>query len=140
MNMAKLVATKSKDPSTKCGCVIVGMDHEVRSTGFNGFPRGVEEEDFPSRWERPEKYKWVEHAERNAIYNAARNGVSLNGCSAFITGPPCSDCAKGLIQAGICLVRYETPTDPGYIERWGMEFDLVDTMFSEADVDCRAVS
>ncbi len=67
---ATLIAQKSKDPSTKVGCVIVNDDNVILSTGFNGFPRGIEE-DWKDRWKRPEKYHWVEHAERNAIFNAA---------------------------------------------------------------------
>ena len=78
MAMARLVAKKSKDPSMQVGVVIVGPDHEVRSTGFNGFARGVNE-NYSSRWGRPAKYKWVEHAERNAIYNAARMGTPNGG-------------------------------------------------------------
>lgn len=101
--MVFLVAEKSKDPSTKVGVVIVGPDNEIRSTGFNGFPRGVNES-ISSRWERPEKYHWVEHAERNAIYNAARMGIPLKGCTLFQPGLPCSDCARAIVQAGITQV------------------------------------
>ena len=116
IRQAMLVAEKSKDPSTKVGCVIVGEDNEILSTGFNGFPRGVDEgmhEKYigegvkftPNfkRWERPEKYKWVEHAERNAIYNAARNGIRLKNARAYLNWEPipCSDCARAFIQAGI---------------------------------------
>lgn len=104
--LAELVATKSKDPSTKVGVVVVGPDHEIRSTGFNGFPRGVDETD-PKRWERPTKYLFVEHAERNAIYNAARMGLSLKGCTMYMNFHPipCIDCAKGVVQSGIKEVR-----------------------------------
>jgi len=110
IRQAMLIAEKSKDPSTKVGCVIVGEDNEILSTGFNGFPRGVEEGKFvklytpiSQRWERPEKYKWVEHAERNAIYNAARNGIRLKNARAYLNWEPvpCSDCARAFIQAGI---------------------------------------
>jgi dCMP deaminase len=110
IRQAMLVAEKSKDPSTKVGCVLVGEDNEILSTGFNGFPRGVEEGKFvklytpiSQRWERPEKYKWVEHAERNAIYNAARNGIRLKNARAYLNWEPipCSDCARAFIQAGI---------------------------------------
>jgi dCMP deaminase len=99
---AMLVSEKSKDPSTKVGCVLVGGDNEILSTGFNGFSRGVDEL-IPERWDRPEKYKWVEHAERNAIYNAARNGVRLKGARAYLNWEPipCTDCTRALIQSGI---------------------------------------
>ena len=99
---ATLIAQKSKDPSTKVGCVIVNDDNVILSTGFNGFPRGIEE-DWKDRWKRPEKYHWVEHAERNAIFNAARVGVSLNNSRAYLNWEPkpCADCTRALIQAGI---------------------------------------
>jgi dCMP deaminase len=119
IEMAMLVAKKSKDPSTKVGCVLVGDDNAVLSTGFNGFPRGVnetittytpvdkyavrEETKLNERWDRPAKYSWVEHAERNAIYNAARHGIRLAGARAYLNWEPqpCADCTRALIQAGI---------------------------------------
>lgn len=108
IEIAKVVRTKSKDPSSQIGVVIVGPDNEIRSTGYNGFPRGVL--DLAERWtDRPTKYKYVEHAERNAIYNAARCGIGTKGCSMFMVafGPPttpCIECAKAVIQAGIIEV------------------------------------
>ena len=76
MSVASLVATWSKDRSRKCGAVIVDSRNVLVSLGWNGFPRGVA--DSPDyRHERPEKYLWTEHAERNAIYNAAANGHNL---------------------------------------------------------------
>jgi dCMP deaminase len=100
---ATVIAQKSKDPSTKVGCVIVGDDNAVLSMGFNGFPRGINENN-KNRWKRPEKYQWVEHAERNAIYNAARNGINLKGSRLYLNWEPrgiCSDCARALIQVGV---------------------------------------
>ena len=107
MKMAELVASKSKDRSTKVGCVIVGPNHEVRSTGYNGFCRQIND-DVEERHDRPEKYLWTEHAERNAIYNAARNGIPTDMCTAYTTTFPCSDCARAFIQSGI--VRIVTRT------------------------------
>jgi dCMP deaminase len=105
IKMVQLVSEKSKDPSTKCGALIVGPDHEIRSTGFNGFPRGVDET-IESRWVRPEKYEWVEHAERNAIYNAARVGISTFGCTMYVNYAVecCDDCTRAIIQSGIIEV------------------------------------
>ena len=99
---AALIAQKSKDPSTKVGCVIVGDDNAILSMGFNGFPRDIDD-NLEWRWARPEKYHWVEHAERNAIYNAARNGINLNGARAYLNWEPkpCADCTRALIQVGI---------------------------------------
>ena len=91
LTLCDAVALKSKDRSTKLGCVIVGVGHEVRSTGYNGFPRGVND-NVDARHQRPEKYKWTEHAERNAIYNAARCGVSVlrtwKSCSRQVKSRP----------------------------------------------------
>lgn len=108
IDMAQFVSTKSKDPSTKVGCVIVGVDHQVLSIGYNGFPRGVNGDNDPlgPRWERPTKYEFVEHAERNAIYNAARTGICLNGATAYLNWEPtpCADCTRAFIQSGIVEV------------------------------------
>ena len=104
--MAGLVASWSKDPSTKVGAVLVRPDTwTVVATGYNGLPRGVE--DLAVRMEqRPIKYKWTEHAERNAIYNAARNGQSTEGCILYMNYAPCPccACARAVIQAGIVEV------------------------------------
>ena len=79
MELAKLVATWSKDTSTKTGAVIVGPDKEIRATGYNGFVRGVDDDVF-ERFERPTKYDFFEHAERNAVYNACLCGTCVKGC------------------------------------------------------------
>lgn len=103
MNVAFTVAQKSKDPSTKVGCVLVGPDNEPRSFGWNGLARGVD--DLPERMERPTKYDWTVHGEANAIANAARVGIPTKGCRAYITHFPCKSCSDLLIQAGIeCIV------------------------------------
>jgi dCMP deaminase len=95
-----LIAMKSKDEKTQNGAIIVGPDNEIISTGYNSFPRGIND-NLHERQERPEKYFWFEHAERNAIYNAARIGVSLKNCKIYVTGIPCMDCARGIVQSGI---------------------------------------
>ncbi len=84
INIAEQVKEKSKDINTKIGTVIVGKDKEILSTGYNSFPRGLNDE-LDERQERPEKYFWFEHSERNAIYNAARIGVSLKESTAYLT-------------------------------------------------------
>jgi dCMP deaminase len=125
---ALLVASWSKDRSTKVGAVIVNEDNRVISTGWNGFPRGVDD-NVEARHDRPAKYKWTEHAERNAIYNAAACGHALKGCSIHLTWYPCADCARGIIQSGISKVVVPTPdwNDP----RWGEDFRMVREMFTE---------
>ena len=102
MRFADTAAIKSKDPSTKVGCVIVGEDREILSTGFNGLPRGVE--DKPERMARPAKYLWTSHAEENAIAQAARVGARLKGATAYVTHHPCARCARSMIQAGVVCV------------------------------------
>jgi dCMP deaminase len=104
LGIAEQVKLKSKDQSTQIGAVIVGMDNEVLSTGYNSFPRGLDDS-LTERQERPEKYFWIEHAERNAIYNAARIGVSLKNSTIYLTsGLPCMDCARGIVNSGITKV------------------------------------
>ena len=80
LSICKIVATRSKDPNTQLGCIVVGPNHEIRSTGYNSFPRGIRD-DVPERLERPTKYLWIEHAERNAICNAARAGTATGARS-----------------------------------------------------------
>jgi dCMP deaminase len=101
INMAYLVASRSRDPSTKCGCVITDKDYRVISTGYNGNFQGVDDTIFS--WERPQKYQTVIHSEMNAILFANR---SLKDCYAFITGIPCSNCCKHMIQSGIVKIYY----------------------------------
>ena len=96
IRMAFQPASWSKDTSSQVGAVIVTPDGHPRSFGYNGLPRGVND-DVPERHERPEKYLWFEHAERNAIYQ----GTDLQGCIMFVTHLPCPDCSRGIIQSGI---------------------------------------
>jgi len=100
MSMAYLVAMKSKDNRTHIGAVIVGPNKEVKSTGYNSFVRRLEDS-VSERQEKPEKYFWFEHAERNAIYNATLIGASLKDCIMYTNGIPCMDCARGVVQSGI---------------------------------------
>ena len=103
-DLAGKVATWSKDPSNKVGAIIVGNHGQVLSQGYNGFPRGMD--DDPKYYEdREKKYERVVHAEANAIYNATRNGVSLDGSTMFVYSLPiCHECAKAAIQVGISEV------------------------------------
>ena len=136
LELAHHIAQWSKDPSTKVGCVVVGEDREIRSTGFNGFPRGIS--DDPARLEdRAQKYPLICHAEENAIMHAARIGLSLKDCVAYVTWPPCTRCARSLIQAGVKEVVY--PSDCEIPERWADDFDMSTGMMSEAGVKIRPV-
>jgi dCMP deaminase len=129
--LAAYVATKSDDNSRQCGAVIIGPGKEVRSTGFNGLPAGVEH--AAGRYERPAKYAYTEHAERNAIYLAARHGASTDGCAMFVNQHPCADCARAIIQAGIRALYCPWPnmTHP----RWGESFKAAKEMMIEAGVE-----
>lgn len=101
LGIAEQVKLKSKDESTQIGAVIVGKDKEILSTGYNSFPRGLDD-NLSERQERPEKYYFMVHAEANAIVNAAKNGISINGSKIFLTcGIPCSECTKLIINSGI---------------------------------------
>ena len=104
INIAEQVKLKSKDEKTQIGVVVVGKDNEIVSTGYNSFARGIND-DVSERQERPEKYFWFEHAERNAIYNAARIGVSTLGTTMYMTcGMSCSDCARAIINSGVSKI------------------------------------
>ena len=101
INIAEQVKLKSKDNKTQIGVVIVGKDNEIVSTGYNSFPRGIND-DVLERQDRPEKYFWFSHAETNAIVNCARIGVSTTGCKMYMSCEiPCTDCARNIINAGI---------------------------------------
>ncbi len=132
-NLAHQIKLKSKDERTQIGAVIVGKDKEIVSTGYNSFPRGIDE-NIKERQERPEKYFWFEHAERNAIYNAARIGVSTKGCTMYLTcGMVCADCARAIINAGI--VRIFLKRGGGAkSDKWLESAARSEMMFEEAGV------
>lgn len=130
MRMAELVASRSDDIHTKVGTVLVGPDKEIRSTGYNGFPRKVLA--YSYRLERPTKYLYMSHSEVAAIGNAALHGASTKGCTAYVTHRPCFSCAQLLIQSGIAKVYYcdgEVKSDSPDAEAAVME------MFAEAGVE-----
>ena len=137
IDLALHISDWSKDPSTKVGCVVVGSDREIRSTGFNGFPRGIE--DSMERLEdREMKYPLICHAEENAIMHAARIGISLKDCVAYVTWPPCTRCARSLIQAGVVEVVF--PKDIEIPDRWVEDFERSLSMMNEAGVIARSAS
>ena len=127
LSLAEHIAGWSKDPSTKVGAVIVDADRRIISTGYNGFPRGVE--DWPSRLDnRDVKYEMIVHGEINAILFANQ---SIYGCTLY-TWPfmPCSRCAAIVIQSGIRTVVAPYNDNP----RWKDSFELTEQMFREAGV------
>ena len=141
IGLAEMWANKSKDRSVGVGAIIVGPDMEQRSAGFNGFPRKVND-NLDYRHDRPAKYEFTEHAERNAIFNAARVGIPTDGCVMYLNWwpLPCPDCARAVIQSGITAVigpnrpfPTKNQTDPG-AKDWQESFEASKTMFREAGV------
>lgn len=122
MKLTQNIATIfSKDPSTKVGALFLSnKSHRVLSMGYNGMPRGFDET-ITSRWCRPIKYMYVEHAERNAIYNACRSGVPLEDSTAFVTLFPCTDCIRAMIQSGVKMIVTLEITDD-VSEQWRENF------------------
>ena len=105
MGVALLAAMRSKDPNTQVGACIVDKKHVILSTGYNGFPKGCSDDDFP--WERTgeeTKYTYVVHAELNAILNSG--GKDLQDSILYVSLFPCNECAKAIIQSGISEVVY----------------------------------
>jgi dCMP deaminase len=134
LNIAEQVKEKSKDRRTKIGAVIVGKDNEIVSTGYNSFPRGIDD-DVEERQQRPEKYFWMVHGELNSILNAARIGVSTNGCKMYLTcGIPCSNCGRAIINAGITEVYCKTEDTTRNREKWDEEASKTRQMFEESGV------
>lgn len=129
---------KGTDPSTQNGAVIVSPDDWIVGEGANHFPRGVHEN--ASRWERPLKYQFVEHAERNSIFQAAREGNQLEGAIMYCPWYACADCARAIIQAGISeVVGHQKCFDltPGH---WKESIANAFKMFEESGVKTRTIS
>ena len=108
MGLAHLSALRSKDPNTRVGAAIVDENHRVVSVGYNGFPKGCDDDVFP--WEREgetldTKYAFVVHAELNAILNSK---WPVQGCTIYVSLFPCNECAKAIIQSGIKRIVYES--------------------------------
>jgi len=132
--MARLVSTWSKDPSTKVGAVAVNDERRILATGYNGFPRGIDDSE-ERLYDRAEKYPRVIHAEMNVLMNALYNGVSLRDATLYVSGLPiCADCAKSVIQSGIKRVFVEYPIE--YPRTWQDSWNQISKpMFEEAGVE-----
>ncbi|NYT52398.1 MAG: dCMP deaminase family protein [Candidatus Vesicomyosocius endoextente] len=131
LSLAKKVSTWSKDPSTQVGAITVGRKKEVLSQGFNGFPRGIHDTDERYN-DREIKYKFVVHAEMNAIYNATYSGTSLDRATLYVYGLPiCSECAKGIIQVGIKRVVIKNSKE---LDNWNQSVRLSQEMFNETGI------
>jgi dCMP deaminase len=101
MNIAKVVATRSKDPSTKVGAVLVDSNNHIIGTGYNGMPTGWNETE--ECWKRPNKYDYVLHAELNCLLHST---ISVKGSKLYVTEYPCKECAKLIAASGITNIYY----------------------------------
>ncbi len=133
LQLAKEVSQWSKDPSSKVGAILVDTDNNVRTLGYNGFPRGIDDSD-ERLTNRDVKYQLTTHAEQNVISTCARLGIRTEDCCIVCTHFPCSKCAASIIQAGIRKVITEEPSED-FINRWKESIDLSAALFDEAGVE-----
>lgn len=134
MDQLEKVAARSKDPHTQFSCIIVGDDNFPKVTGYNSFPKGIND-NVPERLERPEKYFWMEHAERNAIFAAANSGVALRGCRIYQAGLPCMDCGRAILAVGIKEVIYDVVRQAAWeTPKYAPDFARVRVLFEEGGV------
>ena len=127
IQMAELVGSWSKDPSTQVGAVIT-KNNRIVSVGFNGYPHGIS--DSAESDERETKYLKTLHAEENAILFAKRD---LDGCEIWVTHFPCPNCAAKIIQTGISVVHCPAQSED-FLSRWGDKISLSQDMFEQANV------
>lgn len=134
LGIAQAVAALSKDISTKVGAVLIGPDGEGGPWGYNGAPRGCKADEDERFSIRDERLFWAEHAERNALYAAARSGVSVKGWSIVVTHFPCMDCARAIVQSGIKTVVSYQPADEFKL-RWHEHFSRATQLFNECGIN-----
>jgi dCMP deaminase len=132
-DIAERVSLLSKDRSTQVGCVLV-KDGRIISTGYNGMPRRIND-DVDSRHERPIKYSYMEHGERNAFFNCASEGISTKGSSLYVIPfAPCADCARAIIQCGVKEVHVQHDSTPELVKRWEESNQIALELLDEAGV------
>jgi dCMP deaminase len=138
MRLSYEVATKSKDPSTKFGAVLVKNKRAI-SFGYNGLPPGVQ--DLPERLQPPIKYKWITHAEKNAIACAARFGIGIESSSLYIFAMPCAQCASMLSTSGIIEVIIHRPASIIFSKnsKYGEDDDISKLIFKESNIKLRYI-
>jgi dCMP deaminase len=130
-NLVDLVSSWSKD-STKVGAVIIPKNSDIPIIGWNGFPRKFK--DLPERYNfRETKYKYVVHAEMNAIYNSARNSINILDSTLYTTCFPCNECAKAIAQSGISKVYYKNQ-NKDFWERWKVSIETSMLIFDEIGI------
>ena len=131
LELANHVSKWSKDKHTGTSAIIATSDNRILSIGYNGFPSGCNDS-VEERYERPIKYLWTEHAERNAIYTAARNGININNSVMYLTWFPCADCARAIIQSGIKKLICKQPDLDN--KQWGEHFKIALQMLKECGI------
>lgn len=135
MRHVYLISSKSKDTRTKIGAILV-KDNSIISQGYNGIPRNVE--DKIERFEKPIKYAFLEHGERNAIYHCARHGISSMDTTMYTNGIPCVDCGRAIIQAGVKEVKVHKQWQDWegqlYRTKWEDSAKISKIMFNEAGI------
>lgn len=140
MTLVVMVATKSKDPSTKCGAIIVSDDNRVLSIGYNGPPRGYPDQDA-IKIKRPMKYHYWIHAEENALLNYNGSKSDLVDSTIYVTGKPCVRCLRGIIQSGVKHIVFQSHDTPlamytyeeGNEEAWDLLIEHSNVTFHESD-------
>jgi dCMP deaminase len=133
LELSDYISEWSKDDKRKVGVVIVDDQKRVVSLGYNGFPSGLND-DLVYRHKDPVKLLFTEHAERNAIYSAAKNGVSLKDCTIYTSFFPCADCARAIVQSGIKRVvsyKYNLPKD----SKWNKHFEVSNEILKELKIE-----
>jgi dCMP deaminase len=133
IELALFISKWSEDKSRKIGAVIVGEANQILATGYNGMPRRVHNVDERHFREGGEKYHWFEHAERNAIFNAARSGVKTDCGRMYINSFPCADCSRAIIQAGLAKIIVPKPPEGDPV--FHRSFEVAETMLREARID-----
>lgn len=137
LELSRLVAKKSKDKSTKCGCVLV-KNKRIIGTGYNGWTSGTEDYENDLKHKRPTKYLYFEHSERNALYSCAKHGVATDGATAYITGPPCIDCTRALIQSGITAIlipKQHNMLGKHVSKHWKEQFVVCEELIKNANIE-----
>lgn len=142
IRLLNAIAEKSQDEHSKYAAIIVDGHQLIRSTGYNGLPRGVH---YHNKYHaRPDKWIYFVHAEQNAIFNAARIGTSVEGCTIYVLRPPCVECVKAIIQSGILIIRYveEHKFDPKVVlsvDDWRSKMEAAQELLYSAGIAIKRI-
>jgi dCMP deaminase len=140
LKLAHEVASWSKD-TVKVGAVLADSNRNPLGFGYNGIPRGLDDQLF-ERNSKPKKAWYYEHAERNVLYACAKNGISCDGCTMYVTHFPCCDCTRAIIQSGIVSVVVDQScmdTNERFYQRWSDQIAESQHMMTEAGISWKLV-